>query len=102
MGAGAGAGAGIADGSTGMESNSLKVPEGIAEAETTEATAVEDAMTADWPALRSVEPAMFIKLIFPVSTWLYMELPAMVTINSVPRIPMVAFGVDSLKACFLC
>jgi len=41
-------------------------------------------------------------VIFPANTRLYMDLPDMVTMNSVPRIPMVAFGVDSLNACFWC
>ncbi len=47
-------------------------------------------------------PAALVIIIFPANTWLYIDLPAMVTMNSVPRIPMVVLGVDSLNASFLC
>jgi hypothetical protein len=85
-----------------MESSSLNVPGGIAAAETNEAKVLEDATTAYWPAPRTAMPPAFVMPMFPASTWPYMDLPTMVNMNSVPRTPMVAFGVNSLNACLFC
>ena len=93
---GSGAGAGMSEGSTGMDSNLLKVPKGTAEAGTKEANVEEDVTTADLPAPTTFKPPAFVIAIFPVDTWPYIFLPDMANMKSVPRIPMVAFGVASL------
>ena len=74
----------------------------MAEAETNEPNAWAELTIAAWPALKTVMPASFIMTMLPDSTWLYNDFPTMLTMKSLPRAVMVAFGVNSLKASFLC